>query len=72
MEELLKQIEAIIGTKLKHEPGFTGSLSLTVNFQNGVPGDIVKEFEKSRERVYPRGCPPPGYFRLGLTTPESG
>ncbi len=51
MQQLLKQIEAIIAAKLEHEPEFTGSMSLTFHFKNGVPGDIVKEFEKSRERV---------------------
>lgn len=51
LQQLLNQIEAILAAKLAHEPMFTGSWGVMVNFQNGVPRDIIKEFEKSRELV---------------------
>lgn len=48
---LLKQIESAFDTLLKREPKFTGSLTLQVNFQEGVAKDIIKTVERSRELI---------------------
>ncbi len=48
---LLRQIEAALETLLKREPKLTGSLTLQVNFQEGVAKDLLKTTERSREKI---------------------
>lgn len=51
IDGLLRQIEHSIKEVLAGRPDFTGSLTLTVNFLDGEPKDIIKEIEKQRMKI---------------------
>lgn len=51
LDSLLKQVEHSIKEVLTGRQNFTGSLSLQINFQDGIPKDIMKTIERQREKI---------------------